>query len=72
MDADRYHRARTALKHRQREAATLTAYMAALPPDRPTDIRDCLIEFVRAECDDATWQVLLDRATELRTEREVV
>ena len=68
MDADWYHRAKTALKHRQREAAALTAHLVTLPPDRPADIRDCLIEIVRAECDAQTWQALLDQAHRLMRE----
>lgn len=68
MDADWYHRAKTALKHRQQEAAALTAHLATLPPERLADIRDRLIEAVRGDYDDAGWQAVIEKAHRLMRE----
>ena len=71
MDPRWYHRARTAIRHKRQQIAELTAHMQTLPagPGRRAGFKDCLIEVLRDEFDDETWQSFLDRANTLH-ERE--
>jgi hypothetical protein len=73
MDARWFHRAKTALRHKQREAAAITAHMATLPagPSRRDGFKDCLIEVLRPDYDDEAWRSALDRAHQLQEVREV-
>ena len=73
MDARWFHRAKTALRHKQREAAAITAHMATLPagPSRRDGFKDCLIEVLRSDYDDDAWRSVLDRAHRLHDAREV-
>jgi hypothetical protein len=61
MDARWYHRARTALRHRQREVAEVAALMARLP-GRKDALKDLLIEVVRADYDETGWHRVMDEA----------
>jgi hypothetical protein len=61
IDPDWFHRAKTALRHLERERAELRAAMAALPRDRDR-LKDRIIAVVRADYDDAGWARVLDRA----------
>jgi hypothetical protein len=70
MDPRWYHRARTAIRHKRQQIAVLTAHLQTLPPDRKVGFKDCLIEVLRDEFDDVTWQVALDRARALYDRRE--
>ena len=72
MDPRWFHRAKTALRHRQRELAGLTQHLAALPagPSRKERLKDALIEVLRDDYDDATWQRALAEAKRLQLERE--
>lgn len=61
LDPDWYHRARTALRHLQRERAELMALIDTLP--RPKEaLKDRIIEIVRADYDEDGWAAVLDQA----------
>jgi len=70
MDARWYHRARTAMRHKRQQIADLAAHMQSLPPEGKAGFKDCLIEVLRDEFDDAAWQKFLDRAHALHDQRE--
>jgi hypothetical protein len=70
MDPRWYHRARTAIRHKRQQIAALAAHLQTLPPDRKVGFKDCLIQVLRDEFDDAAWQALLDRAHALHHQRE--
>jgi hypothetical protein len=70
MDPRWYHRARTAIRHKRHQVAALTAQLQTLPPDRKAGFKDCLIEVLRDEFNDAAWQAFLDRAHALYDRRE--
>ena len=70
MDPRWYHRARTAIRHKRQQIAELTAHLQSLPSDRKVGLKDCLIEVLRDEFDDDTWQSFLDRAHTLHERRE--
>jgi hypothetical protein len=74
MDARWFHRARTALRHRQREMSELAAHMAALPREKPgrPGFKDCLIEVLRAHYSDEEWRAALDEAHRIHKERRQV
>jgi hypothetical protein len=69
MDPRWYHRARTAISHKRRRIGALQAHMRTLPSDRKAGLKDCLIEVLRDEFDDAGWQGLMDRAHALHDRR---
>ena len=66
-DARWFHRAKTALRHRQRELDALIAHMATLPDPRRDAFRDCLIAVVREDYDDQEWQEVLEEARRRHT-----
>jgi hypothetical protein len=70
MDPRWYHRARTAMRHKRQQIAALTAHLQTLPTDRKVGFKDCLIEVLRDEFDDAAWNACLDRAHALYDRRE--
>ena len=72
MDPRWYHRARTAIRHKRQQIAALAAHMQLLPAGlgRNAGLKDCLIEVLRDEFDDAAWQGFLDRAHALHDQRE--
>ena len=72
IDARWFHRAKTALRHRRRELAELTAHMARLPAQagRKDLFKDCLIEVLRADHEDDAWERALTRAKDLQQVRE--
>lgn len=61
MDARWYHRARTALRHRQREAAEIAVLMSRLP-GRKDALKDMLIAMFRESHDDSAWGAVMDEA----------
>jgi hypothetical protein len=61
IDPDWFHRAKTALRHLERERAELRAAMAGLPGDRDR-LKDRIIAVVRESYDDAGWARVLDAA----------
>lgn len=61
-DARWFHRAKTALRHKQRELDLVTAHMAALTDKRRDGFKDCLIEIVRQDYDEDEWREVLDEA----------
>lgn len=61
LDADWFHRAKTALRHLQRERAEIQAHVARLPSARD-GLKDRIIAVVRADYDDAAWARVLDEA----------
>jgi len=71
MDPRWYHRARTAIRHKRQQIAALTAHLQTLPPDpgRKVGFKDCLIEVLRDEFDEAAWSAFLDRAHALYDRR---
>jgi hypothetical protein len=69
MDPRWYHRARTAIRHKRQQIARLTARMHTLPTDRKVGFKDCLIEVLRDEFDDAAWNAFLDRAHALHDQQ---
>lgn len=65
LDAEWFHRAKTALRMKREEAARLSARLIELTPKAKSSrerFKDALIEAMRAECDDARWAALLQRA----------
>lgn len=72
MDARWFHRAKTALRHRQRELAEVMTHMAGLPagPSRKDRFKEALIEVLREDYDEAAWQRALTEAKRLQLERE--
>ncbi len=77
LDPEWFHRAKTALRMKREESAHLSARLIELtqagasrksPRDR---FKDALIEAMRAECDDARWAALLQRARLLHDHQEV-
>ena len=61
MDARWFHRAKTALRHKQHELDLLTAHLAELPA-RDDRLRDKLIEVARENFDEPSWRRVLDEA----------
>lgn len=61
IDPDWFHRAKTALRHLERERAELRAAMSGLPRDRDR-LKDRIIAVVREDYDDAGWARVLDAA----------
>jgi hypothetical protein len=54
-------RARTALRFKQQEVASITTHMATLPSRRDA-LKDRLIEVLRPDYDDDAWRSALDEA----------
>ena len=76
LDAEWFHRAKTALRLKKEEAARLSARLIALTQAGASRksrerFKDALIEAMRAECDDARWAALLQRARLLHDHQEV-
>ena len=75
LDAAWFHRAKTALRLKQQEAAQITTHLATLNQQegasRRERFKDTLIEVLRAEHDENHWTALLERARSLHAEREV-
>ena len=78
LDAEWFHRAKTALRMKREEAARLSARLIELTPKALSSrassrerFKDALIEAMRAECDDARWAALLQRARLLHDHQEV-
>lgn len=61
LDPDWYHRARTAIRHLQRERAEVQAHTATLPSGRDR-LKDRIIAVVREDYDDDTWQRVVETA----------
>lgn len=75
LDADWFHRAKTALRLKQEAHARINARLLELTPKAGKSSRerfkDALIEAMRAECDDARWADLLTRARLLHDAKEL-
>lgn len=61
LDPRWFHRAKTALRHRQLELDHLTARLGQLPSPRDTQ-RETLLEVLREHVGDEVWQSALDEA----------
>ena len=61
LDPDWYHRARTAIRHLQRERAEVQAQAAQLPSGRDR-LKDRIIAVVREDYDDDTWERVVQTA----------
>lgn len=61
-DARWFHRAKTALRHKQRELEAIAARMAALADKRREGFKDRLIEIVRQDYDEDEWRDVMDEA----------
>ena len=74
LDAEWFHRAKTALRVKQQELALVSARLARLNavsgPARRDRFKDALIEVLRADCDDERWAQALSRARELQARQE--
>ncbi|WP_395660078.1 hypothetical protein, partial [Aestuariivirga sp.] len=64
IDPGWFHRAKTALRHLQRERAELLATTPAAAT-RKAALKDAIIEVVRREHDDASWAAVLNEAHRL-------
>jgi predicted transcriptional regulator len=64
VDPTRFQEAKTALLDKQREIHRITQHMVTLPSRRDA-LKDRLIEVLRADYDDTTWQAAVDRARRL-------
>lgn len=64
IDPGWFHRAKTALRHLQRERAEL---LAAMPVGaaRKSSLKDAIITVVRREHDEASWAAVLEKAHRL-------
>jgi hypothetical protein len=62
MDARWFHRAKTALRHKQRELETTTVRLAALAARGRDSLKDSLIAVVREDYDAEEWRAVLDEA----------
>ena len=61
IDPDWFHRAKTALRHLERERAELREHIAALP-GRKDRLKDHIIAAVRPDYDDTDWAMVLEVA----------
>jgi hypothetical protein len=61
IDPDWFHRAKTALRHLERERAELRERVATLPSARDR-LKDHIIAVVRPDYDDEAWATVLDMA----------
>ena len=61
LDPAWFHRAKTALRSRQRELAEVSAHLGTFGLRRD-GFKDALIEVMRAACDDQAWADLVQRA----------
>jgi hypothetical protein len=61
LDPDWYHRARTAIRHLQRERAEIQAQAVTLPSGRDR-LKDRIIAVVREDYDDDAWQRVVQTA----------
>lgn len=61
LDADWYHKARTAMRHLQRERAELIAVAASLPDPR-AELKDRIIALARTYFDPADWESIVEQA----------
>ena len=61
IDPDWFHRAKTALRHLERERAELRERIATLPGSKER-LKDHIIAVVRRDYDDDAWAVILDVA----------
>jgi hypothetical protein len=61
IDSNWFHRAKTALRHLQRERAELVEHMASLPRSRDA-LKDQLIAVLRERHDEASWAGVMDEA----------
>ena len=60
LDAQGFHRARTALRFKQQELARVSAHLATLSGDRPRErFKDTLIGVLREHLPDDAWQSAL-------------
>ena len=64
IDPSWFHRAKTALRHLQRERAEVLATMPA-GSSRKTALKDVIIAVVRRDHDDVSWAAVLDEAHRL-------
>lgn len=74
LDVQWFHRAKTALRLKKEEAARVSARLSELTAKARSSrerFKDALIEAMRAECDDARWAALLQRARRLHEHQEV-
>jgi hypothetical protein len=65
IDPDWFHRAKTALRHLERERAELRALMIALPGPKDR-LKDHIIAVVRPDYDDEAWAMVLEVARATR------
>ena len=64
LDPAWFHRAKTALRSRQRELAEVSVHLGTFGLRRD-GFKDALIEVMRAACDDQAWADLVQRARDL-------
>jgi hypothetical protein len=67
LDPDWYHRAKTAMRHLQRERALLLAQAAALPGGRE-QLKDRIIAILRDQHDEAAWAQIVETARQTLAE----
>ena len=65
-----FHRAKTALRHKQREIEALAARLAEMSARRSEEFKDCLIEVVREDYGDDEWREVMDEAHRRHSGRE--
>jgi len=65
IDPDWFHRAKTAVRHLERERAELREHIVALPGRRDR-LKDHIIAAVRPDYDDTDWAMVLEVATRAR------
>ena len=65
IDPDWFHRAKTAVRHLERERAQLREHIVTLPGPRDR-LKDHIIAVVRPDYDDMTWETVIEVATRAR------
>ncbi|MBF0184723.1 MAG: hypothetical protein HQM06_10100 [Magnetococcales bacterium] len=68
MDAQWYHRARTAIRFKREELAHLQEHYRTLPGsanERKEKLKECIIAVVRTDYSDEQWREVMDEAHRL-------
>jgi len=70
MDPRWFHRAKTALRHKQRELEEVAVLLKSFGVSVRDKFKDRLIEVVREDYDDAEWRDVMDEAHRRQNARE--
>ncbi|MBF0160023.1 MAG: hypothetical protein HQL58_10935 [Magnetococcales bacterium] len=68
MDANWFHRAKTAIRFKREELAHLQEHLRTLPDgprERKQRLQECILAIVRSDYDNDEWQEVLDKAHDI-------